>query len=77
MTNYGLSCPQLPNHMRHISPPTNQHDSQSITREDPVHKIRHLLGIQKHSDQRGRPMEGRIQDPLWPIPTTGYVLWTH
>jgi hypothetical protein len=54
--------------------PTHSRTHHKGLRSQPVHQIRHLLGIQQHTDTRWRPMEGGIHHEPRPYRAAGNVL---
>jgi hypothetical protein len=58
---------------RHTTPahPRTHRESQ---RSQPIHQVRHSLGIQQHTNTRWRPMESSIRHEPRPLRTTSDVL---
>jgi hypothetical protein len=59
---------------RHTTP-THPRTHRESQRSQPIHQIRHSLGIQQHTNTRWRPMESSIRHELRSLRTASNVLW--
>jgi hypothetical protein len=73
-TSTGLPEAQQMDPPKRHATPTHSRTHRKSPRSQPVHQIRHPLGIQQHTDTRWRPMEGSIYHEPRPLRTTGNVL---
>jgi hypothetical protein len=54
--------------------PTHPRTHRKSPRSQLVYQVRHLLGIQQHTNTRRRPMESGIHHEPWPLRATSDVL---
>jgi hypothetical protein len=59
---------------RHTTP-THPRTHRESQRSQPIHQVRHSLGIQQHTNTRWRPMESGVRHKPRPLRTTSDVLW--
>ena len=66
-TGTGLLKTQRMDPPKRHTTPTHPRTHCKSPRGQPIHQIRHSLGIQQHTDTRWRPMEGSIYYESWSL----------
>ena len=71
----GLPKTERTNNPRHLPITPNPGFNTTNRRRLGIHQIRRTMGVQQHTNQGWRPMEGSVQNVLWHVPTRGNVFW--